>query len=44
MKNFHDLLVWQKVHQLTLDTYTATQDFPREEQYSFVRRSTALPS
>jgi four helix bundle protein len=33
MKNFHDLLVWQKAHRVTLDTYAATRDFPREEQY-----------
>jgi len=38
MKNFHDLLVWQKAHRLTLDIYTATQDFPREEQYGLTNQ------
>jgi len=33
MKNFRDLKVWQKSHQLTLDTYKTTATFPKEEQY-----------
>lgn len=44
MQNFHDLKVWEKAHQLTLDVYKATRDFPREELYgltSQVRRATS---
>ncbi len=33
MKNFRDLQVWEKAHQLTLSAYTATANFPREELY-----------
>jgi four helix bundle protein len=43
-KTYEDLAVWQKAHQLVLDTYAATRSFPREELYgliSQVRRSMA---
>ena len=33
MKDFHDLKVWQKAHQLTLAIYRATAAFPRAAQY-----------
>ncbi len=33
MKDFHQLTVWQKAHQLTLAVYQATAAFPREELY-----------
>lgn len=33
MKNFRDLVVWQKAHQLTLNVYRATAHFPREESF-----------
>jgi four helix bundle protein len=33
MKDFRDLLVWQRSHQLTLDVYQATKVFPKEERY-----------
>ncbi len=33
MKNFRDLIVWQKAHQLMLATYRSTVRFPREEIY-----------
>ena len=33
MKNFRDLLVWEKAHALTLDIYRATKGFPKEEMY-----------
>jgi four helix bundle protein len=42
MRNYRDLVVWQKAHRLTLDTYKATQVFPTEERYgltSQIRRS-----
>src|SRR5437660_588838 len=33
VKDFHELKVWQKVHQLTLAVYQITATFPREELY-----------
>lgn len=33
MKDFKELKVWTKAHQLTLHLYTMTRDFPREEVY-----------
>ncbi len=42
MKDFRDLKVWQKAHQLTLAVYRITASFPREELYgltSQLRRS-----
>ena len=44
MKNFRDLKVWVMAHQLTLDLYRATRNFPREELYglsSQIRRCSA---
>ena len=44
MKNFRDLVVWQKSHQLTLDAYRLTASFPADERFgltSQTRRSTA---
>lgn len=44
MKNFRELKVWEKSHQLTLAVYKATTTFPREEQYgltSQLRRACA---
>jgi four helix bundle protein len=44
MKNFRDLQVWQKAHQLTLLAYSVTRNFPREEGYgltSQIRRCAA---
>ena len=44
MKNFRDLQVWQKAHQLTLFAYSVTGTFPREEVYgltSQIRRCAA---
>ena len=44
MKKFRDLQVWQKAHQLTLQSYSVTQRFPREEAYgltSQIRRCSA---
>jgi four helix bundle protein len=42
VKDFRDLKVWQKAHQLTLAVYRITASFPREELYgltSQLRRS-----
>jgi four helix bundle protein len=33
MKDFRDLKVWGKAHQLTLGVYRATASFPRSELY-----------
>ena len=33
MKDFHELKVWQKAHQLTLAVYQITANFPRAEMY-----------
>ena len=42
MKDFHELQVWQKAHQLTLAIYRVTAPFPREELFgltSQIRRA-----
>jgi len=42
VKDFHELKVWQKAHQLTLAVYKITASFPREELYGLttqLRRS-----
>ncbi len=42
MKNFRELKVWQKAHELTLSVYQITTTFPRAEVYgltSQLRRS-----
>lgn len=36
MKDFRDLKVWERAHQLTLDVYRATAKFPREELYGLI--------
>ena len=44
MKSFRDLKVWEKAHQLTLDIYRVTGNFPRREQYGLtnqLRRSSS---
>ena len=33
MKDFRELKVWQKAHELTLAVYRVTATFPREELY-----------
>ena len=33
VKDFHELKVWQKAHQLTLAVYQITATFPREELF-----------
>jgi four helix bundle protein len=42
VRDFHELKVWQKAHQLTLAIYHVTATLPREELYgltSQIRRS-----
>jgi four helix bundle protein len=44
LKTFKELEVWQKAHQLVLQTYRVTEGFPDKEKYgiiSQVRRSAA---
>ena len=44
VKDFHELKVWQKAHELTLAVYRVTADFPRAELYgltSQLRRASA---
>ncbi|MEA2097176.1 MAG: four helix bundle protein [Candidatus Cloacimonadota bacterium] len=33
MRDFKKLKVWQKAHELTLDVYKVTRDFPKEELF-----------
>src|SRR5689334_19771309 len=44
MKDFRNLRVWNRAHQITLAVYKATASFPREELYgltSQIRRCSA---
>lgn len=48
MKNFRELQVWRKAHELTLDLYRITAPFPREELFGLTRQlrraSSAIPA
>ncbi len=48
MKDFHELKVWQKAHQLTLAVYQITATLPREELYGltsqFRRSCSSIPA
>lgn len=33
MKDFRELVVWQKAHQVTLTIYKFTKNFPRDEMF-----------
>jgi four helix bundle protein len=44
MKNYRELMIWQRSHRLTLAVYRATQQFPKNELYgltSQLRRASA---
>lgn len=44
MRDFHQLSVWQKSHQFTLDVYTLSRAYPKEELFgltSQIRRSSS---
>ena len=44
MTDFKQLKVWRKAHEMTLETYRVTAEFPREEMYgltSQLRRAAA---
>ncbi|MEN6298946.1 MAG: four helix bundle protein [Anaerolineaceae bacterium] len=38
MQDFHKLKVWEKSHQLTLDIYRVTIEFPKEELYGLINQ------
>ena len=46
MRDFRELKVWQKAHQLTLSVYKATRRFPKDEMYGLTsqmrRASTSI--
>ena len=45
MRNYKDLLVWEKAHKLTLAVYKITRLFPKDERYgltSQVRRGVGV--
>ena len=48
MRNFQELLIWQKSHQLTLKIYTISRSFPKEEVYGLIsqmrRSSSSIPT
>lgn len=48
MKDFHELKIWQKAHDLTLAIYRVTAAFPREELYGLAgqlrRCSASIPA
>jgi len=36
IKDFYQLKVWEKSHQLTILIYKITKSFPKEERYSLI--------
>jgi four helix bundle protein len=38
VRDFRKLQVWQKSHQLALDIYRLTIDFPKSEQFGLTRQ------
>jgi len=48
LKNYKELMVWQKSYQLCLDIYSVTRKFPKEEIYGLSaqmrRAAVSLPS
>ncbi len=48
MKDYKNLIVWQKAHQLVLRVYKATRSFPKDEQYNLTsqlrRAATSSPT
>lgn len=37
-RNWEDLLVWKKAHELVLDIYKLTTDFPNDEKFGLVNQ------
>jgi four helix bundle protein len=48
MKNYRELIVWQKAHQVVLNIYKASQSFPKDELYALTsqvrRAAVSIPS
>ena len=48
MRDFKNLKVWQKAHELALQVYGVVRRFPREERYGLVsqlqRAATSIPA
>jgi four helix bundle protein len=48
MKDFRELKVWEKGHQLTLDVYRMTHNFPSDERFGLTsqlrRASASIPA
>ncbi len=48
MKDFRELKVWEKAHELTLSIYRATSTFPKDELYGLIsqlrRASMSIPT
>ena len=48
MKDFRNLLVWEKAHQLTLQVYRSLVAFPKEERYALAdqirRAAVSIPA
>jgi four helix bundle protein len=48
MKDFRDLKVWEKAHELVLASYRATETFPKQEIFGLVsqirRCSSSIPA
>ena len=36
MRDFHNLLIWKRSHQFTLDIYKVSQSFPKEELFGLI--------
>jgi four helix bundle protein len=47
-RDFRELKVWEKSHRLTLEVYTVTASFPREEMFGLTsqarRSSSSIPA
>lgn len=48
VKDFRDFKVWEKAHELVLDIYKFTSDFPKHEMFGLVgqmrRCSSSIPA
>lgn len=48
VKTFRDLLVWRKAHDLVLEIYKVTKEFPKEEKFGLVsqlrRSASSVPT
>jgi four helix bundle protein len=48
IKSFQDLNIWKEAHQLTLEIYKISKEFPKEEVYGLIsqlrRAAVSIPS